>query len=90
MRLRRLIQNLADLLGQSSLCEGFHEQLHVGIQPTVVHDRVARVTGGEENLDRRPSLLDFVGELAAVDAVRQTDVGEQQVEIGLPLQHTQG
>src|SRR5262249_35377116 len=55
--------------------ERLADQLDAGIEHAVVDDRIARVTGREQDLERRPPLLGLFGEPAPVH-VRHHDVGE--------------
>ena len=48
-----------------------------------------QLTGHQDDLDQRPSLVDGVGELEAVHASGHLDVGEQQFDVGAGFEDRQ-
>ncbi len=53
----------------------------------MVEDGVLGVAGNEEHLQVRPMLARRVRHLAAVQPAREADVGDQQVDANVRLQH---
>ena len=74
----------------ADLAEWFGDQLHAGIQPSLMDDRVARISGGEKHLQVRPFLSGLLGQLPAVHAARQPDVGEKDAYFGMGLPESAG
>ena len=60
----------------------FDDQLNPRVQPTVMHDGVARVARSEENFQCRPSAHCFIRKLATIHTGHH-DVGEKEVDVVL-------
>ena len=54
-----------------------------------MHDGVAGIAGGEQDLEVAAAAARFVGELPAVHAAGQADIGEQQLDFRVCSQHRQ-
>ena len=66
------------------------DQIQVGVEPALVHDGVGGVARGEEDAKVGSELLHPFGQLPAVEAARQADVGEDQVDTGRRRDRRQG
>jgi hypothetical protein len=55
----RRVQYASHLGGEGCLGERLLDQLHAGIEASLMHDGVARVAGHEQNADAGPELLNL-------------------------------
>ena len=81
-----VIENAADLGGQIGIGEGLENDLDVRIEPALMHDGVARISGREPHLEARPSARCGIRELPTVHPARQYDIGEQKIHLGMGFQ----
>src|SRR5450759_236558 len=66
--------------GKIRLAIRLGEQQHTGIEMAVMDDGFVRIAGGEQYLQRGPSLQRRVGKLAAVHRSRHDHIGKQQID----------
>jgi hypothetical protein len=83
----RPVENVPDFCCQHDLGQRLLKQRDAGIQPALMHDGIARISRHEKYPEVRLPVVQFVGQLAAVDAGHH-DVGEKQIDperIGIEL-----
>src|SRR6267154_1645320 len=72
------------------LAIGLGKQQHAGIEMAVMDNGFVRIAGGEQYLQRRPSLQRLVGELAAIHRARHDHIGKQQIDCRGTIDNDQG
>src|SRR5579883_2525608 len=70
----------ADHACEFRLAVGLGQQVHAGIEPPVMQDRVLGVARGEQCLQAGAALRRGVGQLAAIHRTRHDHVGEQEID----------
>jgi hypothetical protein len=70
----------ADAAAQFIEVEGLAEDFHAGRQPALADDGVAGVAGDEQDGQCGQHFARGIGELAAIEAAGQADIGHQQVQ----------
>ena len=55
-----------------------------------MHDRIARITGGEQHFEVGMSLSRLFGELAAIHPARKPNIREQDRDFGMLVKDLQG
>ena len=73
------IQNVPHPSREVGIAEGFCEQVHTRIEPAVMNDRIAGVTGCKQRVDVRLQLGCFPGQFSPRHAARQDNVCKQQI-----------
>src|SRR2546421_11424475 len=74
--LRRRVHNSTNFFRELVLRKRLQHELDAGVEPPVVHDRIARITRREQHLETGTAFGRHVGKLSAVDTVRQADIRE--------------
>jgi hypothetical protein len=59
---------------------GLRNQIDPGVEPAMMDDRIAGIARREQHLQGSAAAARLLGEDAPVHAVRQADIGEQQIE----------
>ena len=81
-----VVQDAAYLYRQVLIGKGFQDQFNAWIQASMVHNGIARIAAHEQHLETGLSPLCFFGELPAVHAARQTNVGKKQVDFAMRVE----
>lgn len=68
--------------------ERLHQNLHVVTQTSMSHDRVFGETGDEENLQGGMKLPRGICKLAAIEAILQADVSDEQIDAHIGAQYS--
>lgn len=69
--------------------EWLEDDLDSGVEPSLVNDRVLRITGRIEHPEIRMADYRHLGELATVEAARKNHVREQQLRFGMGIKESQ-
>src|SRR5579883_928684 len=81
--LRLLIEHRSYLRRERGKGEGLGDQIDPRIEPAVVDDGIPGVSGREEYLQFRAALARLIGEITTVKRAGQTDIGEEQLDLGM-------
>src|SRR5205814_9261644 len=74
-----LVEDLPDLRRQHDPVERLLQQRDAGVEPALVHDRVTRIAGHEQDLELGLASMQRVRELTPIDPGHH-DVGQKQVD----------
>jgi hypothetical protein len=77
------------LCASSCLPSGLAEQLHAGIAQCATRDGVVRVARCEQHAQLRPHGTCALGEPVPVETAGPDDIGQEQIDVRLPLQQFQ-
>src|ERR1700735_2904692 len=78
----RVVQNLPDSGRKLSKRERFGEQFDAAIESSLMHNSTPRVAARKEHPEMRCSQSRLVRQLAPIDSTRESNIGEQQFNIG--------
>ena len=74
-----VVEDFADLGGESFHGEGLLEEGDFTFDDAVAHDRIVGIAGDEENFDARETFFELDGEFAAA-GLRHDDVADEKID----------
>ena len=87
---RRGVKNIPELFRERRVREWPGDQQNARIEAAIVDNGIACIGGREQDLERRMALSCRVRELPPVHSAGQSDVGEQQPDVGMLFQKVEG